>query len=539
MKKEISDALEFHKRTIDPFFFIEAMWDLTPQPAKPEYAHLLAETPPEEWEAIWFGDSVAADTDNGERYYEWTWHDFQFGKHITWQQTAILTRVRDELAKAKSLKDLLEQLQSAISIASGHGIGKSALMSWLILQFLFRFPDCQAGATAPTAQQMHDILWKEMSKWISRMPKIYGDLYEWKNDYIRMKDNPREWFARAATGKKENPEALAGLHANHVLLVADEASGVESVVYETMEGAMTGKHILFIMISNPTRNTGYFKDSHKSENSAIYHQFSFNCEESPVVEKGYVRKMASKYRRDEDNFRFRVLGLFPKEDAMDDKGWMPLISETLLKNAFIDANTPFVAERLGVDPSGSGSDKSAWCGRSHTMVKILAEEKVSTPLSGTQKTLTLATEHEGIPEGEIFMDTFGIGSDWIQPLAAAGKSVKCINTGKPPLNKSDYINLRAQGAWEFRTFLVQGGQIPFDERWMEVLNIQYRRTGQGKIQIKSKEEMKKNRIMSPNFFDATCLTFLGKLSQDEIEEHVDAEEARLLETIRRQQMQRG
>jgi len=546
-----STAARFIYDCRDPFFFLEKMWGLKPQPPKPEYVDFIANSDPRDWEAKHFGECQRVDLPNGRYYMSWKWYDGEGGwieergdflrkNWITWQQSAIFMAIKNH---TESLGDkiALEQFLGWLSIVSGHGIGKSAGLSWLILWFLFCFPECQIAATAPSKQQVFDILWKELSIWLGRMPKLYRDDYDWQSTYIRMKEDPEAWFARAATARKENPEALAGVHGEHVLLVADEASGVEEIIFQTAEGATTGGHVMFVMISNGVRNTGYFKESHKKDEAGNPSEdwicFSFSCEESPVVDLSYLIKMAKKYGREEDNFRIRVLGLFPHEDQMDDKGYMPLISEDDLKNAFVPADTPFKALALGVDPSGMGGDKSAWVGANSMLMKILAEEKVSTPQSGSRITHTLATEHE-VAGRDINLDSFGKGADWLPFINRAGKNVDAMNSGDPSKSK-DYINKRAEGAWKFRTFLKQGGQIVYDERWKEVLNIKYRRTTRGQIQIMSKLEMKKLRIPSPNFFDAASYCFLGEdVSVQANEEANEAEMAKLEEIVRKRQLRR-
>lgn len=528
-------AVKFIMDCRDPFFFANAMWGFYPQPPKPEYAELLKSLPPNEWEAKHFGDCEEVDLGDDNFYYKWTWHEFEKGKHLTWQQTAILMQIK---LHTESLGDpiSLEQFIGWITVASGHGIGKSMILSVIILWFLFCFPESQVAATAPSKQQIYDILWKELSIWLNRMPNVYSDLYEWQASYIRMKDIPDSWFARAATARKENPEALAGVHADHVLLVADEASGVEEIIFETAEGATTGGHVMFMIISNPTRNTGYFKNSH-SRDKEDWCPFCFSCEESPMVDIDYVTRMAKKYNRAEDNFRIRVSGLFPIEEQMDAKGYIPLITESELEAAFVPENTPFKAQKLGVDPSGSGSDPSAWVGLNTNLIKILGEEKISTPMTGASKTLTFATEHE-VAGDLINLDSFGEGARWLPYINRGGKDVDAMNSGDKS-KSDDYLNLRAEGAWKLRQFIKNGGQIVRDKRWREVLNIKYRRTTSGKIQIMPKLEMKKLRIPSPNFFDAACYTFLGKeTSVDSSDEAMKLEMKKYEEIIRRRNLRR-
>ena len=519
-KKKLDEAVEYIKKCRDPFVFIKDMYGLIPQPCRPGYEKLLEITPPNKWKAEWFGEIVGeVEESGGERFADghcfkmWVWHDFQKGKHITWQQTAIFEQIR------RHNKEDPKKWLAYLAIASGHGIGKTAAMAIFVKWFLFVFPYSQAAVTAPSKQQMYDVLWKELSVWLGRMPSQYSQLYELQSNYLRMKSEPLEWFARAATARKDNAEALAGIHAKHVLLLADEASGVDDAIYQTAEGALSSGHIFFILISNPTKLLGFFREACKSSNWCA---FKFNCEESPIVDIEWLTMMTKKYSREEDNFRVRILGEFPNEDAMDEGGWMPLISEADLEKSYVSVDTEFEAKRLGIDPAGSGSDKASWVGRNATTIKILHEEKISTPIGGAQQTVTLAKEHD-VPGDEMFYDNFGEGANWGMFMRNAGKMTNGINTGNPSLSP-DYMNLRAEGAWLLRKFIKQGGRLIKDDRWKELLGIRYRSTGKGQVQIMPKEMMKKKGIKSPNCFDAACLTFLEPLTTERLEESMNKEE---------------
>ncbi len=164
---------------------------------------------------------------------------------------------------------------------------------------------------------MEDVLWTEIAVWLDKMPESIKDQYERSSDYIRMKDSPDYWWARAKTAKKDNPEALAGLHADDVCILVDEASGVDDIIYTKAEGAMTSGSTLMVMISNPTRLIGYFYDSHHSDRKN-WLCLQFNGLDSPVV-KDLAERAKEKYGEDSDEFRYMVLGEFPKSDGVDDK----------------------------------------------------------------------------------------------------------------------------------------------------------------------------------------------------------------------------
>src|SRR5215204_1750661 len=131
--------------------FIEDNWNLVPQPVKPEYADRVAfliRTTWQEWE-------------EAKKQFRPEWFEpFEKGRNVTWQQWLILLSIEKAIAKQASMR---------ITVSSGHGIGKSALISWAILWYLGCHENAQVPATAPSADQMYDVLWKELSLWIGRM----------------------------------------------------------------------------------------------------------------------------------------------------------------------------------------------------------------------------------------------------------------------------------------------------------------------------------------------------------------------------------
>ncbi|MCK4500638.1 hypothetical protein KAU11_09070, partial [Candidatus Babeliales bacterium] len=99
-----------------------------------------------------------------------------------------------------------------------HNTGKSTTLSWLIIWYLFTFFDSQIACTAPTSSQLKDVLWKEISIWINKLPEGIKECYDHTSSHVRMKVKPDSWFARARTASKESPEALAGVHGEFVMM---------------------------------------------------------------------------------------------------------------------------------------------------------------------------------------------------------------------------------------------------------------------------------------------------------------------------------
>src|SRR3990167_9258447 len=272
MNESILDQVGSYQQS--PLKFIQAMWKLTPQPIKPEYQSEVE---------IYVRSGQFSKI--GVQHFE----KFVRGKHITWQQWLILLAVE---------RGLLYK-QNKISIVSGHGTGKDCCLSWLIIWYLFCHLNAQIGATAPTSEQIHDILWKEIKIWLDKMPKEIADVYEWQTGYLKIKQKANTWFARARTARKETPEAIAGLHGEHVMIAGDEASGIPDEIFKSAEGSLTGANTLVVLISNGIRNLGYFYDTHFTDKKH-WQTLQFDSEDSPIVENEYVQRMEEKYGRESD-----------------------------------------------------------------------------------------------------------------------------------------------------------------------------------------------------------------------------------------------
>ena len=422
---------------------------------------------------------------------------FTKGKNITWQQWLILSAVERSMVYGKN----------KISVVAGHGIGKSSSLSWLIIWYLFCHYDAQIGATAPTSEQIHDVLWKEVALWMGKMPQQLQELFEWQTGYIRVKERPETWFARARTARKESPEAMAGLHAEHVMIIADEAPGIPDEIYRSAEGSMTGPNVLVLLIGNGTRNIGYFYDTHHDD-QANWQTFSFSSEDSPIVEDGYIERMSAKYGRESDEFKIRVLGGFPSSEQMDDAGWIPLIIEEQV--TMLPESTRFSGGKrvMAVDPSGEGDDTTRWVIRDNFHARVVATEVTSNEKTVAMKTVDLIKEFEIDPE-DVIIDNFGIGSNVKAEILLLDHrmNVTAMNWGEDADDPDVYLNKRAECCFRAREWFIRGGGIVGDELRRDLLAYPYRNTLSGKKQILEKPKLKKRLGRSPDRGDAFFMTF--------------------------------
>jgi phage terminase large subunit len=184
------------------------------------------------------------------------WHDSP-GKFV--QQALGATPEKWQL---KTMLDVRNNDRTAVK--SGHGVGKSALLAWIILWWLLtRFP-AKVACTAPTSHQLDDVLWGEISKWYRKLPEGLKSLITVTSDKVFLNAAPNESFAVARTARKEKPEAFQGFHSENMLFIVDEASGVDPIIFEVGEGSMSTEGAKTLLTGNPTRTSGYFYDAFNS-----------------------------------------------------------------------------------------------------------------------------------------------------------------------------------------------------------------------------------------------------------------------------------
>lgn len=218
-----------------------------------------------------------------------------------------------------------------------------------------RYPQ-KGVVTAPTAAQLFDALFSELKSWINKLPPVLRDSFDVFSDKIAFKAAPESSFISARTSSSERPEALAGVHSEHVLLVVDEASAVPEAVFEAAAGSMSGHSATTILISNPTRNSGLFFKTHHQLASDWY-RMHVSCLNNPLVNADFVDQIKATYGDGSNAYRIRVLGEFA---LADDDTLIPaeLVDAAITRDLTISGDEPMV---YGVDVARFGTDRTALC----------------------------------------------------------------------------------------------------------------------------------------------------------------------------------
>lgn len=399
-----------------------------------------------------------------------------------------------------------------VSIRSGHGTGKSTFMAWCVLWFLACYFPAKVPATAPTSHQLEDVLWAEIAKWhrimCGRLPAL-GSEFEWSNGAYRLKQAPNEGFAVARTSRPERPEALQGFHADYILFLIDEASGVADNVFEVAEGALSTDGAYVVMAANPTRQSGYFFDSHHKMRGA-WAALHWDGEKSPRVSREYISNMEKKYGRQSPVFKVRVKGDFVT--APDGVIPLELCEAAKVRDVEVNSSAPVV---WGVDVARFGDDSSALAKRkgNHQLERIrewFGKDTMQTV--GIVKAEWDATPLKDRPMA-INVDVIGIGAGVCDRLKELGLPAVGVNVAEAEaINDGadrQFNRLRDELWWKGREWLqAKDCKLADDDETIgELTTPTYKILSNGLIQVERKDELKARGVKSPNRADAWLLTF--------------------------------
>lgn len=416
-------------------------------------------------------------------------------------------------------KQALEDLRDhdRIAIRSGHGVGKSTLLAWIILWWLLTRYPAKVACTANTSTQLSDVLWGELDKWWRKLPPGFKKLLELKSERMEFLGDPKQCFAVARTARKETPEAFQGYHSPNMLFIIDEASGVDDIIFEVGRGAMSSKGAKTIMTGNPTRTNGYFYNAFHSMKE-FWKTMRVSCEDSTQVSQRYIDECKMEYGEDSNTYRVRVLGEFPLEG---DDVVIPL---HLVEAAVIRDVQQIESEEVwGLDVARFGDDATTLAKRKGNTLKekvYWLKNKDLMQVCGFVVDQYNAAVKAGEPPEVIFVDSIGMGAGVVDRLSELGLPVVGINVAEVPAFGDRFMRLRDELWFSSREwFKTMEVKIPDDGALIAELTLPtYNFTSGGKLKVESKDEIKKRTARSagslgksPDRADSFNLTFANKV----------------------------
>jgi phage terminase large subunit len=409
-----------------------------------------------------------------------------------------------------------------VSVRSGTGVGKSAAVAVAILWLVFTHNPCLVACVSASEAQLKYGIWKELETWYRRMPAWARDLLEFQSERIFQKADPSGAQAVARTANADKPEALQGLHSENMIVVCDEASGIADAVFDALRGAMSSHGSKTILISNPTKTSGFFFDTHRHPTfSADWHRFHIPAtpEYSNRITQKFVDSMLKQYGSEDDpQYKMRVLGEFPE---IEDMVCIPRsIIEPALANQSIEEEGGLIY--WGIDVARSTArDKTTIAKRQgNTLLEPITGWRSNDLMETVGKILS---EYQRQPDHlkpyEIFIDTIGVGGGVYDRLKEHELPVRSINAANEPLDKEKYMRLRDELWFKSRDWFSKRNRkfkVRCDsdaDQYRQLINElcvpSYAYTSSGKVKVEGKDEIRKRCKFSPDYADAFNLTLMG------------------------------
>ena len=425
----------------------------------------------------------------------------------------------------------LKPVGANVSVASGHGTGKSHLTACLVLWYLLCHKESLVMLTANNIEQVRNVVFA----YIKRVWARICELHPWLEPYcvitsqnFYVKGYKGVWQIMGKTCSKGNEESLAGNHRAHYLIVVDEASGVSDKAMGVMRGALTEADNRMLMLSQPTRNTGHFYESHyrlaksASNPNGIYTALALNSELSPFVTDKFIREKRQEYGGvDAPEYCIKVRGIFPDNLS----GY--LISRKLVDTGF--KTTVTFSDEWGYlalcDVAGGEARDSSVLHickvsgmDSDRIIESVLVEEMPRRMDGVQFARYIHDIAPQYPNITFGIDSDGYGLATAQEAERLGVNVHRIHWGRPPHSnaaKKRFTNERTMSAVyvmealrDDRIALYGDNPVIRDKTIEQFVRIPYSFNERGQWKLDSKEKMRGDGIKSPDIFDSYAFAYL-------------------------------
>jgi hypothetical protein len=432
-------------------------------------------------------------------------------------QVEVLEEIRDHIKTQRDRRSSkLDMAMLSEAVASGRGIGKSALVAWLVLWMMSTRLGSTTIVTANTESQLTSRTWAELGKWHTL--SINGHWF----DKAAMSLKPAEWFdellksqlkidtgyyyAQAQLWSEEKPDAFAGVH-NHagIFVIYDEASGIPQAIWNVTKGFFTEPVLdrYWFAFSNPRNNTGaFFECFHKFRDFWRRRQIDSRTVEG--TDGAIYQSIIDQHGIDSDEARVEVYGQFPNagEDQLIP---MDLILGAREREIIPDRGAPLL---MGIDYGNGGHDESVirfrqgFDGRSIPAIRASGREV----LDFTANFVIPAIDK--FKPDFVMLDANGVGAPGGEMLRSRGYKVISVYAQGSAKDEKQYQNKRAECWGEMRLWL-RNGSIDLSDVLKDDLKGPKRIWNKttGKLQIESKDDMKRRGLASPNDGDSLSITF--------------------------------
>jgi phage terminase large subunit len=425
---------------------------------------------------------------------------------------------------------------SKTAVKACHSSGKTFVAGAAVLWFLQRYKEAIVVTTAPTAKQVEKMLWGDIHSLLER------SLFEFpRANLTEIKFGPKRYAIGFTTSVTKQDEGVKfqGFHADHILVILDEAPGIDPKIWEAIEGARAGGDVRILALGNPTIASGTFHESFHA-NRDQWNLFTISAFDTPnfdgisltftgadgkpvklgngdrdllslpdeeldqnvrpyLTTKRWVKERFAEWGPDNHLWEARVCGQFPaqSEDSLLSLKWLEAVK------ARVGGGDGRIS--AGVDVAGPGEDETVLCFRRGREVLSIEAWPDSDPRGKVVARLNEVKEQLDL----VNVDSIGIGEGMYQHLQDMGFNAIRVNVGEAAQDTEKFFNRKAEAYWGLRERIQRGDMSGLlDEKAIgQLAGIRYKHTPRGQIQIESKEDARKRGVKSPDRAEAVMLAF--------------------------------
>jgi len=399
-----------------------------------------------------------------------------------------------------------------MATSSGRGIGKSALVSWLVLWMLTTRIGSTTIVSANSEAQLRSVTWAEITKWLSMAMNTHWFEVsatrvmpaKWLTELVErdLKLGTRYWGVEGRLWSAENPDSYAGVHNfSGVMLVFDEASGIDDSIWSVAAGFFTENtpNRFWLAFSNPRRNSGYFYETFHAKRD-FWRNKIVDARTVENTDKNVYQQIIDEYGADSSQAHVEVYGQFPS--ASDDQ-FIPahVVDDAMAREKYKDLTAPIV---IGVDPARFGSDSTVIAVRQGRDIIEIKKHKGDDTMETVGRIIEAIEEYK---PALVCIDEGGLGAGVVDRLKEQRYKVRGVNFANKSKNPMMYGNIRAQIWGDMREWL-KNASIPKD-RYLktDLISPLMKPDSKGAIFLESKKDMKARGLASPDAADAIALTF--------------------------------
>lgn len=420
-------------------------------------------------------------------------------------QADVLARIGDKLKSGQ----ITTQEAILEAIASGHGIGKSCLVSIIILWALTTEVDTKGVVTANTENQLKTKTWAELAKWYQSFRYKHWFRFTATAIYSSDADHEKTWRIDMIPWSERNTEAFAGLHnaGRRILAIFDEASAIPDNIWEVTEGALTDENteIIWLAFGNPTRNTGRFRECF-GRLKHRWHTRQIDSRTVPGTNKTQIQQWVDDYGDDSDFVRVRVKGEFPRSGSRQFIS-SEVVEAAIERHVEVPYGTPKI---MSVDVARFGDDQSIIARRHGRKLEDMIKFRGLDLMALSSEVAAAIRKYK--PD-VVYLDGVGVGGGVVDRLRQLGFAITEVNAGSAPEreNKDTHYNKRAE-MWDRMRNWLDTADIPDDRDLRDdLIGIEYSYDMKMRLQLEKKEDMKKRGLSSPDCADALSLSFYSAL----------------------------